>query len=86
MTHKLGCECPLLARSGHLLVATHMSAFGGQADMTVCGNPSFVVAICGKADIVLRCLMSSIDPKRTSAYITAHPSRALVRIGMMPMS
>ena len=26
-------ECPLLALSGHSLVAPHMSAFGGKADM-----------------------------------------------------
>ena len=25
--------CPLLAQSGHSLVAVHMSAFGGKADM-----------------------------------------------------
>jgi hypothetical protein len=29
--------------------AVHMSAFGGKADMTVCGNP--LVAIGGKADM-----------------------------------
>ena len=32
-------SCLLLAQSGHPLVALHMSAFGGKADMTVCGNP-----------------------------------------------
>jgi hypothetical protein len=29
-----------------------MSAFGGKADMTICGMSAFVVAIGGKADIL----------------------------------
>jgi hypothetical protein len=33
------------------LVAPHMSAFGGKADMTICGMSAFSVAIGGKADI-----------------------------------
>jgi hypothetical protein len=33
------------------LVASHMSAFGGKADMTVCGKSAFAVAIGGKADM-----------------------------------
>jgi hypothetical protein len=32
-------------------VALHMSAFGGKADMTICGMSAFAVAIGGKADI-----------------------------------
>jgi hypothetical protein len=32
-------------------VALHMSAFGGKADMTVCGMSAFTVAIGGEADI-----------------------------------
>jgi hypothetical protein len=32
------------------LVTPHMSAFGGKADMTVCGKSAFAVAIGGKAD------------------------------------
>jgi hypothetical protein len=31
--------------------APHMSAFGGKADMTVCGKSAFAVAIGGKADV-----------------------------------
>ena len=31
----LHCTCLLLAQSGHQLVALHMSAFGGKADMTI---------------------------------------------------
>ena len=34
-------------------VALQMSAFGGKADMTVCGKSAFAVAIGGKADIAL---------------------------------
>jgi hypothetical protein len=36
-----------------LLVAPHMSAFRGKADMTICGMSAFAVAIEGKADIRL---------------------------------
>ena len=32
-------------------VAVHMSAFGGKADMTVCGKSAFAVANGGKADM-----------------------------------
>jgi hypothetical protein len=28
-------QCPLLAHSGHRLVALHMSAFGGKADISL---------------------------------------------------
>jgi hypothetical protein len=31
--------------------APHMSAFGGKADMTVCGKSAFAVAIGYKADM-----------------------------------
>ena len=31
--------------------APHMSAFGGKADMTICGMSAFVVAIGGEADM-----------------------------------
>jgi hypothetical protein len=34
-----------------LLVASHMSAFGGKADMTICGNSLSRVAIESKADM-----------------------------------
>jgi hypothetical protein len=33
------------------IAAPHMSAFGGKADMTVCGKSAFAVAIGGKADV-----------------------------------
>ena len=32
--------CPLLAQSGHLYLHSHMSAFGGKADMTFCSAMS----------------------------------------------
>jgi hypothetical protein len=31
--------------------ALHMSAFGGKADMTICGMSGFAVAVGGKADM-----------------------------------
>jgi hypothetical protein len=33
------------------LAAPHMSAFGGKADMTICGMSAFAVAVGGKADM-----------------------------------
>jgi hypothetical protein len=33
------------------LVAPHMSAFGGKADMALCGMSAFAIAIGGRADI-----------------------------------
>ena len=33
------------------LIALHMSAFRGKADMTVCRKSAFAVAIGGKADM-----------------------------------
>ena len=32
-----------------------MSAFGGEADLTICGVSALAVAIGGKADIALEC-------------------------------
>jgi hypothetical protein len=34
-----------------LAVALHESAFGGKADMTICGMSAFAVAFGGKADM-----------------------------------
>jgi hypothetical protein len=47
------------------LVALHMSAFGGKADMDICGMSAFAVAIGNKADIAVALHMSASDPKRT---------------------
>jgi hypothetical protein len=34
-----------------MVLESHTSAFGGKADMTVCGKSAFAVAIGGKADM-----------------------------------
>src|SRR5262245_26658701 len=39
------------ARRRTCVFALHMSAFGGKADMTVCGKSAFAVAIWAKADM-----------------------------------
>ena len=52
------------------LVAPHTSAFGGKADMTICGMSAFAVAFGGKADIRVALHMSAFDPKRTSVLIS----------------
>ena len=56
-------ECPLLAHSGHRLVAPHMSAFGVKRTSLVALRMS---AIGGKADMAIALHMSAFDPKRTS--------------------
>ena len=48
------------------LVAPHMSAFGGNADMTVCGDPLLRSLLGVKRTWRLHCEMSACDPKRTS--------------------
>jgi hypothetical protein len=45
--------------------APHMSAFGGKADMTICGMSAFAVAIGGKADMTCCAAYIGFDPKRT---------------------
>jgi hypothetical protein len=49
------------------LVALHMSAFGGKADMAIATMSAFAVAIGGKADMAIAVQNSAYDPKRTSA-------------------
>ena len=59
------------------LVALHMSAFGGKADMAFCGKSAFAVAFGCKADMPCFALqMSAFDPKRTSGLAI---SRSLPR-------
>jgi hypothetical protein len=45
--------------------ALHMSAFGGKADMTVCGNPLSRSLFGAKRTCLLALHMSAFDPKRT---------------------
>ena len=48
------------------LVAPHMSAFGGKADMTVCACPLSRSLLGVKQTYRLAPHMSAFDPKRTS--------------------
>src|SRR5262245_51372746 len=48
------------------LVAPHMSAFGGKADMTVCGCLLFRSLLGVKRTWAIALHMSAFDPKRTS--------------------
>src|SRR6478735_5042610 len=48
-------------------VAPHMSAFGGIADMTLCGNPLLRSLLGVKRTLPFALHMSACDPKRTSA-------------------
>src|SRR4029450_2258800 len=47
------------------LIALHMSAFGGKADMTVCGNPLSRSLLGAKRTCPFALHMSANDPKRT---------------------
>jgi len=46
-------------------LALHMSAFGGKADMTVCGNPLSRSLLGVKRTCLFALHMSTFDPKRT---------------------
>jgi hypothetical protein len=50
--------------------ALHMSAFGGKADMTLCGNPLLRSLLGVKRTWACALHMSANDPKRTWAYPT----------------
>src|SRR5512133_3117315 len=47
------------------LVAPHMPAFGGKADMTFCGNPLSRSLSGVKRTCLIAAQMSAFDPKRT---------------------
>ena len=49
------------------LAAPHMSAFGGKADMTSCGNPLSRSQLGAKRTCPFALHMSANDPKRTLA-------------------
>jgi hypothetical protein len=64
------------------LVALHMSAFGGKADMTLCGNPLLRSLLGIKRTWRFAAHMSAYDPKRTSVGSKARslfPSAELSR-------
>jgi hypothetical protein len=46
-------------------IALHMSALGGKADMTVCGNPLSRSLLGVKRTSLFATHMSAYDPKRT---------------------
>ena len=47
------------------LRALHMSAFGGKADMTLCGNPLLRSLLGVKQTSLFAAQMAAYDPKRT---------------------
>src|SRR4029434_1452770 len=49
-------------------VAPHMSAFGGKADMTFCGNPLSRSLLGAKRTCRFALHMSANDPKRTCGF------------------
>jgi len=49
--------------------AVHMSAFGGKADMTVCGNPLLRSLLGAKRTCLIALHMSAYDPKQTLGLI-----------------
>src|SRR5262252_3121366 len=64
------------------LVALHMSAFGGKADMTVCRCPLSRSLLGVKRTWAFALHMSAFDPKRTSGTMVQldhRPSVLLVR-------
>ena len=65
------------------LVALHMSAFGGKADMAFCGNPLSRSLLRVKRTWLPHRKMSAFDPKRTWADLVSTPFRALPRVGTM---
>jgi hypothetical protein len=50
-----------------------MSAFGGKADMTLCGNPLLRSLLGAKRTSLFAAHMFAFDPKRTS-LVAAHMS------------
>ena len=62
-----------------LRVALHMSAFGGKADMTVCGNPLSRSLFGAKRTCPFALHMSANDPKRTSAVHRTCPLSGVKR-------
>src|SRR4029453_8947382 len=60
------------------LVALHMSAFGGKADMTVCGKPLSRSLLGAKRTCPFALHMSATDPKRTFGYGCGSPANLSV--------
>jgi hypothetical protein len=70
------------------LVAPHMSAFGGKADMTLCGNPLLRSLLGVKRTSLFAAQMSAFDPKRTwevlaiALLVIRHQSITCERVGL----
>src|SRR5262245_46192575 len=62
-------------------IAPPTSAFGGKADMAVCGSPLSRSLLGVKRTWTIALHMSADDPKRTRLCRT--PSRVLMRVGTM---
>jgi hypothetical protein len=62
------------------LTLPHMSAFGGKADITVCGNPLSRSLLGVKRTCLFALHMSAFDPKRTWVLQRSTTSRALTQI------
>jgi hypothetical protein len=67
------------------VIAPHMSAFGGKADMTVCGKSLSRSLLGVKRTWLVATHMSASDPKRTLGRRAA-PFKALVSICTMVKS
>jgi hypothetical protein len=61
------------------LAAPHMSAFGGKADMTLCGNPLSRSLLGVKQTWLFAVRMSAFDPKRTWALALTTNHESLLR-------
>jgi hypothetical protein len=57
--------------------APHMSAFGGKADMTLCGNPLLQSQLGVKRTWAVAAHMPAFDPKRTFDVALLPQHRAL---------
>ena len=67
------------------LVATHMSAFGAKADMTVCGSPLSRSLLGVKRTYPFALHMSAFDPKRTLnlRFAVMHKPNSIRRYGRL---
>jgi hypothetical protein len=67
------------------LFASHMSAFGGKADMTVCESPLSRSLLGVERTCLLALHMSAFDPKRTSATALHIPLSEVKRTLLLSM-
>jgi hypothetical protein len=65
MTNVKGSQSPALGPKQTCASALHMSAFGGKADITFCGNPLSRSLLGAKRTCRFALHMSANDPQRT---------------------